>query len=64
MLKDVEFAENLEINFHRKNYPTSENENRKTKLQVKFPKRWIRKVFGIVLIQVFVNLICHTLYFK
>ena len=38
MLKDVEFAENLEINFHRKNYPTSENENRKTKLQVKFPK--------------------------
>ena len=38
LLKDMEFAQKPERNFHRELNPTSENENRKTKLQVKLPK--------------------------
>ena len=34
----MEFVQKPEQNFHCENNPTSENENRKTKLQVKFPK--------------------------
>ena len=34
----MEFAQKPEGNFYREKNPTSENENRKTKLQIKLPK--------------------------
>ena len=34
LLKDIEFAQKPQRNFHRENNSSSENENRKTKLQV------------------------------
>ena len=49
MLKDMEFAQNPEKHFHRKNYPTSESENWKTKLQVKFPKLELKPFNGSAL---------------
>ena len=38
LLKDMEFPQKPERNFHRENNPTPKNEKRKTKLQVKLPK--------------------------
>ena len=49
MLRDMEFAQNPERNFHRKNNTTSENDNRKTKLQVKFPKLELKPFNGSAL---------------
>ena len=45
----MEFAQRPERNFHRKNNPTSENENRKTKLQVKLPKVKLKPFDGSAL---------------
>ena len=46
LLKDMEFAQKPERNFHCENNPTSENENRKTKLQVKLPKLELKPFYG------------------
>ena len=45
----MEFAQRSEQNFHRKNNTTSENENRKTKLQVKLPKVELKHFDGSAL---------------
>ena len=46
LLKDMEFPQKPERNFHRENNPTPKNENRKTKLQVKLPKLELKSFDG------------------
>ena len=65
LLKDMTFSQNSEWNFYRGNNPTPENENIKTKSPVRLPKherlpmemRRIGSVFGIVLIQVILEIL-------
>ena len=49
LLKDMEFAQKPERNFYRELNRTSENENKKTKLQVKLPKLELKPFDGSAL---------------
>ena len=46
LLKDMVFAQKSERNFHRENNPTPENENIKTKSQVRLPKHELKTSDG------------------
>ena len=46
LLKDMVFAQKSERNFHRENNPTPENENIKTKSQVRLPKHKLKTSDG------------------
>ena len=49
LLNGMEFAQKPEWSCHCKSNPTSENENRKTKLQVKHPKLELKPFLGSAL---------------
>ena len=49
LLKDIRFAQKSQRNFHRENNSSSENENRKTKLQVYLRKLELKPFDGSAL---------------